>query len=277
MYFTILKKFATLHIMRVCSFSSGSKGNCTYIESDGAKILLDVGVTVKHVLECFVQLDVAPQDVDAIIITHEHSDHIKGVEAFSKKFDTPIFCHEKLFSVLSSQMPSCEKNIRTFKSNFSIGGLEVCPFELSHDSISCFGYRMFDETGSASFVTDTGYLPDYATKVIESSSLVFLEANYDPDMLFACSYPTFLKKRIMSNRGHLSNLDSAKIIEWLSKTGTKVVVLSHISENSNTPYLAYNTIKNYLESHNVVVGQNIKIGINYQNKLNSIYKLTKNK
>ena len=136
---------------------------------------------------------------------------------------------------------------------------------------------MVDETGSVSFVTDTGYLPDRTTKMIESSSLVFLESNYDPDMLLACSYPIFLKKRILSNRGHLSNLDCAKIIEWLSKTGTKLVVLSHISENSNTPYLAYNTVKNYLKNHGIIIDKNIKIGINYQNKLNSIYKITKKK
>lgn len=261
--------------MKVCSFSSGSKGNCTYIETENAKVLLDIGVTVKHVLDCFEKLSVDPASIQAIIITHEHSDHIKGVEAFSKKFDTPIFCHTKLYNVLCAQMPSCINNIQSFTTNFEIEDLKVYPFELSHDSTCCFGYRMIDETGSASFVTDTGYLPDNAVKIIESSSLVFLESNYDPDMLFACSYPMFLKKRILSNRGHLSNLDCAKIVEWLSKTGTKLVVLSHISENSNTPYLAYNTVKNYLENHGIIVDKNIKIGINYQNKLNSIYKLTK--
>lgn len=261
--------------MKVCSFSSGSKGNCTYIETENAKVLLDVGVTVKHVLDCFEKLSVNPADVNAIIITHEHSDHIKGVESFSKKYDTPIFCHEKLFNVLCAQMPGCIKNIQTFSTNFEIEDIKVLPFELSHDSTCCFGYRFLDETGSASFVTDTGYLPDYASKMIETSSLVFLESNYDPDMLFACSYPMFLKKRILSNRGHLSNLDCAKIIEGIAKTGTKLVVLSHISENSNTPYLAYNTVKNYLENHGIIIDKNIKIGINYQNKLNSIYKLTK--
>ena len=261
--------------MKVCSFSSGSKGNCTYIETENARVLLDVGVTVKHVLDCFEKLSVNPVDINAIIITHEHSDHIKGVESFSKKFDTPIFCHEKLYSVLCAQMPSCIKNIQTFSSNFEIEDLKVFPFELSHDSTCCFGYRFLDETGSASFVTDTGYLPDNASKIIEKSSLVFLESNYDPDMLYACSYPMFLKKRILSNRGHLSNLDCAKIIEWLAKTGTKLVVLSHISENSNTLYLAYNTVKNYLENCGIIIDKNIKIEINYQNKLNSIYKLTK--
>ena len=94
------------------------------------------------------------------------------------------------------------------------------------------------------------------------------EKNFDKSLIF-------LKKRILSNRGHLSNLDCAKIIEWLSKTGTKLVVLSHISENSNTPYLAYNTVKNYLKNHGIIIDKNIKIGINYQNKLNSIYKITK--
>ena len=117
-------------------------------------------------------------------------------------------------------------------------------------------------------------MTESAYKIIENSPLVFLESNYDPDMLFACSYPMFLKKRIMGNRGHLSNLESAKVIEKLSKTGTRVVVLSHLSENSNTPYLAYNTIKNYLEEKNIEIGKDIKVGINYQGKLNTIYKLS---
>lgn len=264
-----------MHVMKVCSLTSGSKGNCTYIETENAKVLLDLGVTVKYVVESFSKLEVNPQDLDAIIITHEHSDHIKGVEAFSKKYDTPIFCPSKLYNVLSAQMPSCSGRIQPFSGNFEIKDLKVYPFELSHDSACCFGYRMIDETGSVSFVTDTGYLSDYAFSMIENSSLVFLESNYDPDMLFACSYPLFLKKRIMGTKGHLSNLDCAKIIARLCVTGTKQVVLSHISENSNTPYLAFNTVKNYLEEKGIIVDKNIKIGINYQNKINSIYKLIK--
>lgn len=261
--------------MKICSLSSGSKGNCTLIESDSTKILLDAGVSVKYILECFEKLSVLPQDIKGVLVTHEHSDHIKGLESFCKKFDTPIFCATPLYNVLCAQMPSCIKLINTYDSNFEIGDLKIFPFELSHDSTACFGYRVTDECGSASFVTDTGYLPNEAFEIVQNSSIVFLESNYDPDMLYACAYPMFLKKRIIGSRGHLSNLDCAKIIAKLSGTGTKLVVLSHISENSNTPYLAFNTIKNYLDEKNINIEKDIKIGINYQNKLNTIYKIRK--
>jgi len=261
--------------MKVCSLSSGSKGNCTYIETDNARILLDVGVSLKYVLSSLASLGVEPEKIDAILITHEHSDHIKGVGQFSAKYDTPIYCAKTLEDLMKSQCPKSVDKIYGFSENFIINDLKVAPFELSHDSRSCVGYRLSDDSGSVSFVTDTGYLPDTAEKIIQNSALVFLESNYDPDMLYACSYPLFLKKRIISNRGHLSNLDCAKIIERLSKTGTRQVVLSHLSENSNTPYLAYNTIKNFLEQRNVEIGVDINISINYQMKINTVYKLNK--
>lgn len=265
-------------LMKVCSLASGSKGNSAIVIGENSFLMVDIGVNLKHVNECLCKLQINPNDISGVLITHEHSDHIKGVESFCNKYDVPIFCHESLYNVICAQMPKCLRLINSYNSNFELGEFKVFPFELAHDSASCFGYRIYDDGGSVSFVTDTGYLPDSAYKVIENSPLVFLEANYDPDMLFACSYPIFLKKRIMSNNGHLSNLDCAKIIEKLSKTGTRVVALSHLSENSNTPYLAYNTIKNYLENKNVVIDKDIKIGINYQGKLNTIYKLSnKNK
>lgn len=263
--------------MKVCSLSSGSKGNCCYIETEQARILLDVGVGLKYLLESLKVLNVQPETIDAILITHEHSDHIKGVEAICKKFDIPIFCHLSLFNVLSNQITFCANLIKPFDREFFVKDLRVIPFELSHDSTSCCGYRLMDESGSASFVTDTGYLPDDAFEIIKNSSLVFLESNYDPDMLFACSYPIFLKKRIMGRRGHLSNLDCAKIVERLARTGTKRVVLSHISENSNTPYMAYNTVRAYLLKQGLIIDKDIKLGINEQNKINTIYKLIKKK
>ena len=261
--------------MKVCSLSSGSKGNCTYIETENSRILLDVGVSLKYVLESLRSLNVAPETIDAILITHEHFDHIKGVGQFGGKFDTPIYCARSLVDLIKTQNPKLSNLVYGFDSSFEIKDLKVVPFELSHDSKSCVGYRLTDETGSVSFVTDTGYLPDNAEKIIQNSALVFLESNYDPDMLYACPYPIFLKKRIVSPRGHLSNLDSAKIIERLSKTGTRQVVLSHLSENSNTPYLAYNTIKKYLSGKNIEIGVDINISINYQMKINTIYKLNK--
>lgn len=262
--------------MRVCNLASGSKGSCTYIESDTSKILIDIGVSAKYVEECLRDMGVEPGTVDAILITHEHSDHIKGVINFAKKYSIKILCAEILRECLITQLSGCEHLISSYNSNFEVGDLRVVPFPLSHDSVACFGYRVIDGDASVSIVTDLGYCPDSVFKIIKSSAIVYLEANYDPEMMFACNYPPFLKKRIMSNRGHLSNKDCALVAEKLAYSGTRQIVLSHISENSNTQFLAYNTVKNYLESKGIIVGQNIRLDVANQNSRGTIYKITKN-
>lgn len=262
--------------MRVCNLASGSKGNCTYIEGDNARILIDIGVSSKYVVDNLKELDVEPETIDAILITHEHSDHIKGVLNFAKKYSIKVLCAEVLKEYLSVHLIGCENLIATYSSDFYIGDLRIVPFPLSHDSMACFGYRVIDGDASVSFVTDLGFCPDSVFKMIKSSSLVYLEANYDPEMLFACNYPSFLKKRIMSNCGHLSNKDCAMVVEKLAYSGTRHVVLSHISENSNTQFLAYTTVKNYLESKGIVVGENIGLDVASQNCRGTIYKIRKN-
>ncbi len=262
--------------MRVCNLASGSKGNCTYIESDTAKILIDIGVTAKYVVDNLGEMGVLAENIDAILITHEHSDHIKGVIAFAKKYRTKIICAEVLKDCLRTQLVGCEDLIQTYNNQFEVGDLKIIPFPVSHDSVACFGYKVVDGDASVAIATDLGFCPDSVFKIIKSSAVVFLEANYDPEMLFACNYPPFLKKRIMSNNGHLSNKDCAIVAEKLAYSGTRQIVLSHISENSNTQFLAYSTVKNYLESKGVLVGQNIRLDVTNQNIRGTIYKIRKN-
>lgn len=259
--------------MRVCNLSSGSKGNCTYIECENVRILIDIGVNAKYVVNALSEMDVSPESVNMILITHEHSDHIKGVLAFAKKYRTKIMCAEILKEVLGTQLIGCQDLIDTYSSAFEVGGVKVIPFPLSHDSAACFGYKVVEGDASVSVVTDLGYCPDSVFKIIKSSAVVYLEANYDPQMLFACNYPPFLKKRIMGSRGHLSNKDCAIVAEKLAYSGTRQIVLSHISENSNTQFLAYTTVKNYLESKGVIVGQNIRLDIASQGVRGTIYKI----
>ena len=261
--------------MRVCNLASGSKGNCTYVESDGARLLVDLGVTAKYVVDNLTELKIEPESIDAILITHEHSDHIKGVANFAKKYNTKILCAEILKDVLLGQLMGCEHLIDTYNNEFYIGDLRIVPFPLSHDSVACYGYRIIDGDASVSMLTDLGHCPESVFKIIKSSAIVFLEANYDPEMLFACNYPPFLKKRIMGNSGHLSNKDCAIVAEKLAYAGTRQIVLSHISENSNTQFLAYNTVKKYLESKGVVVGQNIRLDVANQHVRGIIYKIKK--
>ena len=261
--------------MRVCNLASGSKGNCTYVEGDDARLLIDVGVSAKYVIDNLQEMGLSPESIDVILITHEHSDHIKGVANFAKKYSTKILCAPVLKECLITQLQGCEHLIDCYDSDFEVGGLRVIPFPVSHDSVACFGYRIIDGDASVCVATDLGYCPDSVFKFIKSSAIVYLEANYDPEMLFACNYPPFLKKRIMSNSGHLSNKDCAVVAEKLAYSGTRQIVLSHISENSNTQFLAYTTVKNYLESKGIIVGQNIRLDVANQNSRGTIYKIKK--
>ena len=169
--------------MRVCNLASGSKGNCTYIESDATKVLVDIGVSAKYVVDNLLEINVAPESIDAILITHEHSDHIKGVANFAKKYNTRILCAQVLKDVLTTQLIGCEHLIREYSSEFELGDLKVVPFPLSHDSVACFGYKFIDGDASVAIATDLGFCPENVFKMIKSSAVVFLEANYDLGML----------------------------------------------------------------------------------------------
>lgn len=261
--------------MRVCNLSSGSKGNCTYVEGELGKLLIDIGVNAKYVVDNLIEMNIQPEQINAILVTHEHSDHIKGISVFAKKYNTKIYCAENLFGCLHTQLVGCENLLCIYSGDFYIEDLHVIPFPLSHDSIACYGYKILDDDASVSVVTDLGCCPENVFKIIKSSAVVYLEANYDPEMLFACHYPPFLKKRIVSNSGHLSNKDCALIAEKLAYSGTRQIVLSHISENSNTQFLAYNTVKQYLESKGIIVGQNIRLDVANQNVRGTIYKIKK--
>lgn len=261
--------------MRICNLASGSSGNCTYIESENARILIDCGKPFSYIFNALNEISVDPATINAILITHEHSDHIKGVQQFAKRYNTPIYAHINISEIMLSQI-HVDKNLFNFyETDFEIYDLHIQPFPLPHDSKYCVGYRISEEDAVVSVCTDLGCFSDNTYETIKSSALVYLEANYDPEMLMSYpNYPPFLKKRINGPNGHLSNLNCAKAIEKLVHSGTRLVVLSHISEHSNTVNLAVGTIANYLQSKNIIPNVNIKLDIAHQDKRGTIFKIT---
>lgn len=263
--------------MRVCNFASGSKGNCTYIETEKSKILVDMGISLSLAEKYLKELSIEPSDINAIIISHEHWDHTKGVKAFAKKYDADIYCHESLFYEIVSTLNGAGHNLIGFNSDFFIADMHIYPFALPHDSLSCHGFMVVEGNAIVSIVTDLGYMPNKVLDIIKSSTLVYLESNYDPQLLFACTkYPQYLKNRISSRNGHLSNIDCAKIVEILAQNGVKQVVLSHISENSNTELLAYTTVCEYLKSKGIAEGTHIRVDVAHQYKKGTVYKIKNN-
>lgn len=248
--------------MRICNLGSGSDGNLTYIETARAKVLLDAGLSASEIKKRLALLQVAPEEINAILITHEHSDHIKGLDVFASKYNTKIYVHTKGYNALLAKLK--KSNSMSFvlfdDLDFFINDLKVSNFSLPHDSEYCSGYSFLEKTKKVSILTDLGYTNTEVLSKIAGSTLVYLEANHDVDMLNQNpNYPLILKQRILGKRGHLSNMSAAEVIYNLAQSGTKQIMLSHLSRENNTPELAYNTICDYLKQRGVEEGKNIKI------------------
>ena len=248
--------------MRVCNLSSGSDGNLTYIESQNAKVLLDAGLASKEIEFRLSLLNVSPKNLDAILITHEHIDHIKGLDVFAKKYKLLVYVHNKGYDALYSKLKRANdiNLVRFDDMDFDIKDLHISNFSLPHDSAYCSGYSFKENDKKVSILTDLGHTTSEVLAKIKGSTLVYLESNHDVEMLKQNPrYSFMLKQRILGKNGHLSNDSAAQIIKFLAENGTKQVMLSHLSRENNTPALAYKTICDYLKQNGIEEGKNIKI------------------
>ena len=261
--------------MKIVNLGSGSKGNCTLVASDKTIILIDAGLPVVEIETKFNTLGVNPMDISGILITHEHSDHIKSVGKLSKKYHIPVYAHISEWPVLSAKCKDIleQSKIAFGNDDFYIGDLTISAFGLSHDANMCLGYSIFCNGAKFSIATDLGnYTKDIVEK-LKGSNVVLLEANHDENLLLNNPhYPMILKKRILSNKGHLSNRQSAEIIAQLVG-GTNQILLGHLSEENNSPILAYNTIKALLSEKGIEEGKHIFIDITYQHRMSNIFEI----
>ncbi len=248
--------------MRVINLASGSDGNLTYIESLNNKILLDDGLSCSETINRLNLIGIKPHEIDAIIVTHEHSDHIKGINLFSNKYDIPIYAHQDVWNNLDNKLNKVLiKNKKIFDGQFNFNELIITPVEVPHD-VKCFGFSFSEKNNKISIITDLGHANDKIINTIKGSQLVYLEANYDKNMLYSGQkYPLSLKRRIDGPYGHLSNMASAEIIEVLAYSGTTQIVLSHLSKENNSPALAYTSICKKIEEDGIKEGNDIRIDV----------------
>lgn len=249
--------------MRVCNFSSGSEGNLTYIETESAKILVDIGLSCKETETRLSYMHINPAEIDAILITHEHSDHIKGLDVFCNKYGTKVYVHKDGFVPLKNKMKH-SLNYQIFEDeSFFINDMQILGVEVPHDVKRCSGYVIWQNEKKISIFTDLGHTTSEMLKNLYNSNLVFLEANHNPDKLRENPhYPIYLKQRILGNNGHLSNHDCAVAIKNLVENGCHRVVLSHISKENNTPEMALGEVKNYLADNGIIEGEQVIIDYN---------------
>ena len=236
-----------------CSLYSGSSGNSLFVETSNTKILIDAGVSSKKIETALNDINVDPNSLDGILVTHEHIDHVQGLGTLSKKFDLPVFVNQETLDAMPKQKEKISnKNIKTFKvtDKFSIGDLDIKPFSIPHDAANPCGFSIWKENKKISIATDIGHMTNDILKNLEESLFIMLEANYDPEVLRCSSYPFTLKSRIAGPTGHLSNELAGKTISYLLKSGLQNAMLGHLSKESNFPELAYQTVIDELISNN---------------------------
>lgn len=240
-------------MFQFCSLYSGSSGNCSFVQTNNTKILIDAGESAKKIGEALESINVDPSSIDAILITHEHSDHVKGLSVFSKKFQIPVYANLETWNAMPKQKGKIdENNIHIFSFNkFSIGDIEIKPFSIPHDAANPCGFNLYHDNKKMSIATDIGHMNKDVINNLTNSSFMLLEANYEPEILKCSSYPYLLKERIKGPNGHLSNSDAGKTISYLMNYGLNNVMLGHLSKENNFPELAYKTVVEELIENNV--------------------------
>lgn len=229
--------------MRIVTFASGSTGNCSLITEGRANILIDAGISMRRTLAALGLLGLAPRDLCGVLITHEHSDHISGLPMLVKHHNVRIFAPEALCEVLAVMKPELKNNLNYIPEDdkTDLGGVAVSCFRTPHDAAYSVGYR-FEGYNTIAYATDTGSISEELVRGLEGAELALIEANHDLEMLRSGPYPYYLKRRIISPTGHLSNDDSGKLALHLAKSGTKHIILGHLSRENNSPKLAYDTV-----------------------------------
>lgn len=245
--------------MRVSVLSSGSKGNTTYIETKETKILIDAGNSSKYILDKLNELEINPKEIDAILITHVHVDHVKGLPVLLKRINPCVYMTDKMHPYLDY----VENYVIIDNDCIKIKDLVINVIKTSHDTEDSVGYIVNNEDKSIVYITDTGYINQRYFEILKNRDIYILESNHDIDMLNNSKYPFELRKRILSDKGHLSNYDSAKYLAKFIGDKTKYILLAHLSEENNTKELAYSTLNERLDKEKIHVD---KIIIASQNK-----------
>ena len=243
--------------LRVISLFSGSKGNCTLIDTGHTRFLIDAGGSAKAITEALEQVGYSLSDIAAIFITHEHSDHTHGLGVLTKKRPIPVHLTEASAKALApakdSPLWAC---LVTHPAEYTVSledGCEVEAFAAPHDSVCCVGYRITCCGGTVGVATDLGYVTQRVYDRLLGCEAVILESNHDRDMVKNGPYPAALKQRILSGGGHLSNDDCAEVAGALARGGTKAILLAHLSQENNTPEAAVHTVLQAVERYGVTV------------------------
>ncbi|HHB76951.1 MAG TPA: MBL fold metallo-hydrolase [Desulfobulbus sp.] len=229
--------------MKFCVLGSGSRGNCTYVETEKSAILIDAGFSGKEIARRLAVINRFPARLRAIVVTHEHNDHIAGVGVLSRRFHLPVYANIGTFRAAEKKLGKvCEFREFSIGVTFPFDDFAIHPFAVSHDTADPVGFVVRSEGRSLGYCTDTGRITKLMEYHLGGCHGLILEANYDPQMLQDGPYPLPLKQRVRSNMGHLANGDAACFVRSLVKGPLQSLVLAHLSETNNHPDLAIQAV-----------------------------------
>ncbi len=235
--------------MELCSIASGSSGNCIYVSSGDTRLLVDVGISGKRVEEGLNSLGLKTAEMDGILITHEHSDHIAGLGVISRRLGIPVYATRGTIEAIRSirtlgEIPSELFHEIRADEPFMLKDIRVAPVRVSHDAAEPVAYRLSKDESSVGILTDLGTYDDYTVKSFSGVEAILIEANHDVNMLqVGRKYPYALKQRILSDRGHLSNEACGRLLCKLLHDNLKQILLGHLSKENNLAELAYETVR----------------------------------
>jgi phosphoribosyl 1,2-cyclic phosphodiesterase len=237
----------------ICPLASGSKGNAVLITSPDGNILVDAGLSGIQIEKRLERVGVSCKDISALIVTHEHSDHVKGAGVLSRRFDIPVYINSKTHAAASglgriNHLVHYECGIA-----FDIGHIRIEPFSISHDACDPAGMTLAYRNKKIGIATDMGVITHLVRQHLKECAVLYLESNHDPDMLMNGSYPWVLKQRIKGRTGHLSNMDTRDFVRDLTRENLKHVILAHLSEENNTPQKAYETVREGLDHSGITL------------------------
>ncbi len=249
-----------------CPLGSGSKGNSIYVGTDDTKILIDAGLSGRAIKQRLAEINVDLADIDAILITHEHSDHIQGLPVLALKLGIPVFANADTAKGIANCLNDCPRfKIFTTGDTFEFGDFEIHPFSIQHDTLDPVAFTIRTGSLKLGFCADLGFVSTLVKRQLQECDYLYIEANHDPDMVRNSPRPMVYKQRVLSRSGHLSNSECGQLLQEISHSSLKHVHLAHLSQECNTHDKALDTVKEHIKS----AGYAIDVSIAFQDRVSN--------
>ncbi len=255
-----------------CSLVSGSSGNCHFIKTSSSSILVDLGLSARRTVRALEDIGESMEDIDAVFLSHIHSDHTRGLEVLFKNYSFTLYAHEDVLEALDL---SPGRRIKPLNGPVAVEDLLIEAFELPHDAPSTQGFRLSYEDKVLSIATDLGHVPEEVASMLMPSDFLVLEANHDEELVRMGPYPYSLKRRILGDEGHLSNEDAARLISRIYKENRRLrfVMLAHLSEKNNYPELAQMSVEKILKEEGIQVGRDLLVEVASRDHCSHVYRI----